>query len=89
MVITDSKGKDLTLRGILLSGTMDAPAKCLMQNFVQFNGFSGCPYCLHKGTSVKTSARGHSHAYPFNREKPVKQVMEQIVPMRTLWSMHI
>ena len=51
---------------------MDAPAKCLMQNFVQFNGFSGCPYCLHRGTSVKTSARGHTHAYPFNREDPLK-----------------
>ena len=43
-----------------------------MQNFVQFNGFSGCPYCLHRGTSVNTSARGHTHAYPFNRENPVK-----------------
>ena len=51
---------------------MDAPAKSLMQNFVQFNGFSGCPYCLHRGTSVKTSARGHTHAYPFNRENPLK-----------------
>ena len=51
---------------------MDAPAKCLMQNFVQFNGFSGCPYCLHRRTSVKTSARGHTHAYPFNREDPLK-----------------
>lgn len=39
-----------------------------MQNFVQYNGFSGCPYCLEQGTSVKTSAKGHTHAYPFNRK---------------------
>lgn len=71
MVITNSEGTDLTLRGILLSATADAPAKCLMQNFMQFNGFSGCPYCLHQGTSVKTSAKGHTHAYPFNRENPL------------------
>lgn len=72
MEITNSEGKDLTLRGILLCATMDAPAKCLMQNFVQYNGFSGCPYCLDQGTTVKTSAKGHTHAYPFDRENPSK-----------------
>ena len=69
MVIKNSEGKDLTIRGILLSATMDAPAKCLMQNLVQFNAFGGFPYCLEQGVSVKTSAKGHTHAYPFNREK--------------------
>lgn len=39
MKVTNSEGKDVTLRGILLCATMDAPAKCLMQNFVQYNGF--------------------------------------------------
>lgn len=68
MAITNNEGKDLTARGILLCATMDAPAKCLMQNFVRYNGFSGCPYCLEQGTSVKTSAKGHTHAYPFNRK---------------------
>jgi len=68
MAITNNKGKDLTVRGILLCAMMDAPAKCLMQNFVHYNGFSGCPYCLEQGTSVKTSAKGHTHAYPFNRK---------------------
>lgn len=72
MTISNSEGKDLTLRGILLSATMDAPAKCLVQNFVQFNGFSGCPYCLNEGISVKTSAKGHTHAYPFDRKNPSK-----------------
>ena len=72
MVITNNGGKDITVRGILLSATADAPAKGLMQNFVQYNGFSGCPYCLEQGKSVRTSARGHTHAYPFNRDNPVK-----------------
>jgi len=48
MAITNSEGKVLTLRGILLCATMDEPAKCLMQNFVQYNGFSGC---LDQGTT--------------------------------------
>lgn len=34
MVVKNTEGKDITLRGILLCGTADAPAKCLMQNFV-------------------------------------------------------
>ena len=51
---------------------MDAPAKCLMQTFVQFNGFHGCRQCLEKGINVKTSERGHTHTYPFNRNQPLK-----------------
>lgn len=50
---------------------MDAPAKCLLQNFVQYNGFSGCPYCLKKGITVKTK-NGYTHACPFDRENPSK-----------------
>lgn len=58
------------LRCILLSGTMDAPAKCIFQNFVQFNGFYGCPFCESPGNSVKTSEKGHTHVYPFNKNMP-------------------
>lgn len=58
------------VRCLLLCGTFDAPAKCLFQSFVQFNGTYGCPYCLHPGKTVKTSERGHTHAYPFNRDNP-------------------
>ena len=60
MKVTNSEGKDARLRGILLCATMDAPGKGLMENFVQYNGFSGCPYCLTQGTTVKTSARAHT-----------------------------
>ena len=44
----------------------------LMQNFVQFSGFNGCPYCMEQGKTVKTSARGHTYAYPFNRGNLLK-----------------
>lgn len=55
-----------TLRCILLLGTFDAPAKCLFQEFSQFNAFHGCPYCLSPGETVHTSSKGHTHAYPFD-----------------------
>ena len=35
---------------------------------MQFNGGYGCPYCLHPGKTVKTSERGHTLTYPYNKE---------------------
>lgn len=58
----------MKVRCLLLCGSFDAPAKCLFQCFVQYNGSYGCPYCLHPGKTVKTSERGHTMAYPFNRD---------------------
>ena len=65
-----ANGETKTVKCILLSGTFDAPAKCLFQNMVQFNGFFGCPYCLNPGVTLKTNSTGtgHSHVYPYDRE---------------------
>ena len=60
------KDEEQLLRCILLLGTFDAPAKCLFQEFCQFNAFHGCPYCLSPGKTVQTSSKGHTHAYPFD-----------------------
>ncbi|XP_071795450.1 uncharacterized protein [Asterias amurensis] len=50
---------------MLLSSVFDSPARCLFQNFIQFNGYYGCPFCLAKGQSVKTSVTGSTQTYPF------------------------
>ena len=55
---------------ILLAGTCDLPAKCLVCNSVQYNGSYGCFKCKQKGKSVKVSARGHVHAFPFVQPDP-------------------
>ena len=55
---------------ILLAGTCDLPAKCLMLNTIQFNGEFGCCKCLQPGFSFATSARGHVHVYPYCSEDP-------------------
>ena len=60
------KDQERVLHCILLLGTFDAPAKCLFQEFCQFNAFHGCPYCLSPGETVQTSSKGHTHAYPFD-----------------------
>ena len=60
------KDEDRLLCCILLLGRFDASAKCLFQEFCQFNAFHGCPYCLNPGKTVQTSSKGHTHAYPFD-----------------------
>jgi hypothetical protein len=54
------------VKAVVLSAVFDAPARCLFQNFNQFNGYSGCPFCLTKGESVKTSKKGHTLTYPYD-----------------------
>lgn len=68
MVIINNEGEEVIVRGILLSVIMDVLVKCLMQNFVQFNGFNGCFYCMQWGISVKISVKGYIYVYSFNRE---------------------
>ena len=55
---------------ILLAGTCDLPAKCLILNMIQFNGMFGCSKCIQPGSSFSTSARGTVHVYPYCLEDP-------------------
>ena len=48
--------KEIRSKVILLAGTCDLPAKCLVCNSVQYNGSYGCFKCKQKGQSVKVSA---------------------------------
>lgn len=64
--VTFSNGTTRVVRCILLCGSFDAPAKCLFQDMMQYNGAYGCPYCLHPGERLKTGERGHVLAYPFH-----------------------
>lgn len=62
------KEEQLTVKAVLLSSTADAPARCLMMDFVQFNGKYGCPCCLSLGETFAISATGNSHIYPYKSE---------------------
>lgn len=42
---------------IVICGTCDLPAKCMVCNTVQYNGFYGCCKCKTPGGTIKTSAR--------------------------------
>ncbi|XP_028517453.1 uncharacterized protein LOC110247556 isoform X1 [Exaiptasia diaphana] len=52
------------MKFMLLSSTFDLPAKCMVQEFSQFNAFYGCSVCKKPGCTCPTSEKGHTHAYP-------------------------
>lgn len=38
--------KSQLMKGILMDGVFDSPARCLSQNISKFNRLFGCQYCL-------------------------------------------
>ena len=55
---------------MLLCGTCDLPAKAIVHNMTQFNGYYGCSYCKQSGEQLPTSATGRVHVYPFHGTDP-------------------
>ena len=51
---------------IILAGTCDLPAKCMVLNCIQFNGEHGYSKCFEPGITLTTSAQSHTHVYPYN-----------------------
>lgn len=70
MDATSPSGERFTTKAILLLGTCDMPAKCMVCNSTQFNGFYGCLKCKQPGCNVRTSKGGNVHAFPFVPSDP-------------------
>ena len=62
--------KTIVSKVVLIAGTCDLPAKCLVLNFRQFNGFYGCPKCLPPGKTLTLGHRSHTHVYPYDPSDP-------------------
>lgn len=58
-------GDIIVVRGVMLIGTCDLPAKCECLNFIQFNGRYGCPDCFFSGTSIRTGPHSALQVYPY------------------------
>lgn len=61
-------GRNMTSKAILLNGTFDLPARCLVCNMIQYNGHCGCGLCEEPGKTAK-SGNGFSHVYTMSHEK--------------------
>lgn len=49
-----------------------------MQGMVQYNGYYGCPWCLHSGVYVETETGG-CVKFPLTNEIPPKRTDEQVI----------
>ncbi|XP_053390624.1 uncharacterized protein LOC128553487 [Mercenaria mercenaria] len=65
------EGRTENVKCFLLCGTADLPARSTALNMIQFNGKYSCSRCLQEGETFKTSARGHTHIFPYLKDNPV------------------
>ena len=63
-------GKPLTMTVHVIACSCDLPAKALVQNFMQFNGFFGCGFCEQSGTSIRTDSGGTVLAFLYDNHLP-------------------
>ncbi len=71
-----SRGFQWLLNGELITSTVDlicvsvdSIARAPIQNFIQFNGRYGCPWCLHPGKLMKSkSEKGVVNAYFYKKD---------------------
>lgn len=66
------------IRGIVLMGTCDLPAKSDCINLVQFNGNYGCTSCLSKGVNITLEPRSSEHVHPYSNEIVMRTSEESI-----------
>ncbi|XP_043477534.1 uncharacterized protein LOC122508322 [Leptopilina heterotoma] len=56
----------INVRGLLLTGTCDLPAKASCLNFTHHNGDYGCPICFYRGETIHLlNTGGNIHVYPY------------------------
>ena len=55
----------------VISALFDLPAKCMVQETVQFNGYFGCSCCEKEGENVSTSKKGSTVVFPQETLIPV------------------
>ncbi|XP_071478459.1 uncharacterized protein [Diadema antillarum] len=66
------KRTQVTSKAFCLVCSVDSVARPMIQSMVQFNGFSGCGFCKHKGEYAERAMR-----YPYHDPPPVKRTDEE------------
>ena len=59
----------------LYSGIFDLPAKCLVQEMIQYNGEYGCSMCESPGEPLTTDAGGHVRVFPKHHPGPENEAI--------------
>lgn len=59
----------------MVLSSVDSVARPTIQNIHQFNGVSGCSFCLHEGEVIEIGA-GHTRVYPGTTEKESRSLKQ-------------
>ena len=82
-VTTQQNGLYSSHAAIRIDNVMcDLPARCLVCNSIQFNGYYGCIRCRQSRKSFRTSKGGHVHVYPFIESNPTGPVRTKLGIMK-------
>lgn len=65
-------GRVIHVRGILLSGTCDLPAKADFLNMIAHDGKFGCPNCKNPGKTFTHVTGGTSHVSAYENEQEMR-----------------
>lgn len=66
-------------RFFVTQAALDLPAKCSLQQMVQYNGYSACGYCFHRGTSTSKGVR-----YDHKQENELRSHKDFVKAMATV-----
>lgn len=70
MVVHPQEAEPFTLKAFLIGYSCDLPARAIVQNFMQFNGYHGCGFCEQPGKTITTRKGGHVHVFPYQKNSP-------------------
>lgn len=76
----EGTGQIIRVRGIVLAGVADTPARSSFMNCMHHNSFFGCVLCEIEGVTVRLPSGNDTHAYRYQRELPkrtVERMLEQ------------
>ena len=66
-VVIPNPYRAINVKGILLRGTCDLPAKAQFLNMTQYNGRFGCQDCYCEGESIATGPNSSVWVFPYQR----------------------
>lgn len=59
----------LNLLPLVTHCSCDLPAKSMVQELIQYNGFNACGYCMHPGVSIKNNSVNKSSTVRYTRQE--------------------
>ncbi|KAK0175096.1 hypothetical protein PV327_008876 [Microctonus hyperodae] len=85
-VMIPSRNEVRRVKGIVLCGTADAPARSDFLCHIRFNGYYGCTRCKTREERIRVndSSNATIHIYPYNKNIELRTREEHVTTARTI-----